>query len=122
MKAISSEELNYSIVPAPGNPDAAEDVDVDVDQFFSIDGEGQIFLAQSLDRETCDTHVITILASTKASPPIIASTEVIIQVLDINEHPPQFESNPYHIDISENADKGTSIIRGISIDLIEFHY
>lgn len=113
MKAISTEELNYSIVPPPENPDWPEDEPVDSVEFFSIDEEGQIFLAQSLDRETSDTHVITVLASTNASPPIIASTEVIIQVLDVNEHAPEFESNPYHISVAENAEKGTSIIRGL---------
>ena len=113
MKAISSEELNYSIVPPPENPDWLEEEPVDSLQFFSIDEDGQIFLALSLDRESSDTHVITILASTNASPPIIASTEVIIQVLDVNEHTPEFESNPYHISVAENAEKGTSIIRGL---------
>jgi protocadherin Fat 1/2/3 len=114
VKAISTEDLRYSIVPAPNNSDADDD-STDVAQYFSIDEGGQIYLAQPLDRETSDVHTITILASTDNSPPITAFTEVIIQVLDVNEHPPEFESNPYRIVLAENSEKGTSVIRGYLI-------
>ena len=109
VKATSSgqgEPLRYSIVPG------GDDEDDEPSPFFSVDNEGHIYLSAPLDRETSDTHIITVLASTEASPPVIASTEVIIQVLDVNEHPPEFESNPYHVLVAENAEKGTSIIRG----------
>jgi protocadherin Fat 1/2/3 len=113
----SGEPLRYSIVPVPKSSAMNEDEngDDDVDQpspFFSVDNEGHIYLSAALDREKSDTHIITVLASTEASPPVIASTEVIIQVLDVNEHPPEFESNPYHVVVAENAEKGTSILRG----------
>lgn len=114
--ASNGEPLHYTIVPAPKNSDqddtSSSEKDDDATSFFSVDDEGQIYLSTALDRETCDTHIITVLASTEASPPVIASTEVIIQVLDINEHAPEFESNPYHVSVAENADKGTSVIRG----------
>lgn len=115
------EALHYSIVPPSKNPkqDHSDDDEAEeVTQFFSVDDQGQIFLSAPLDRETCDTHIITILASTDASPPVIASTEVIIQVLDTNEHPPEFESNPYHVVVAENAEKGTSVVRGIKLPLL----
>ena len=115
----SGEPLRYSIVPVPKSTTAEdENEDDDGDQpspFFSVDNEGHIYLSAPLDRETSDTHIITVLASTEASPPVIASTEVIIQVLDVNEHPPEFESNPYHVVVAENAEKGTSILRGMLI-------
>jgi len=114
----SGEPLRYSIVPVPKSTTADENEDDDGDQpspFFSVDNEGHIYLSAPLDRETSDTHIITVLASTEASPPVIASTEVIIQVLDVNEHPPEFESNPYHVVVAENAEKGTSILRGMLI-------
>lgn len=122
VKAMSNgnEPLHYSIVPPPksseleGTSGRKDDSDEDdgAASYFSVDDDGQIYLTVALDRETNDIHVITVLASTEASPPLIASTEVIIQVLDINEHPPVFESNPYHISVAENAEKGTSVIRG----------
>lgn len=111
IKAIGVEDLHYSIVPAPGEDEDSDD-DLDETEFFSVDNDGQIFLSQPLDREKTDTHMITIMASTDGSPAVMASTEVIIQVLDVNEHPPEFESNPYRIVIAENAPKGTSVIRG----------
>ena len=52
----------------------------DADQLFSIDDDGQIYLAQPLDRETSDVHVLTVAAATDASPPLTAFTEVIVQV------------------------------------------
>ncbi len=116
----NGEPLHYSIVPAPKNSEEldggkgkkGDKEDDPASSFFSVDDEGQIYLSAALDRETNDIHIITVLASTEASPPVIAFTEVIIQVLDINEHPPEFESNPYHISVAENAEKGTSVIRG----------
>ncbi|XP_045031201.1 fat-like cadherin-related tumor suppressor homolog isoform X3 [Daphnia magna] len=120
VKAVSGgEQLHYTIVPAPRNPDSddgSRDEDVEPSPFFSVDDQGQIYLSLPLDRETCDIHIITVVASTDTSPPIIAFTEVIIQVLDTNEHPPEFESNPYQIVVAENAEKGTSVIRVSALD------
>lgn len=114
------DQLHYTIVPSPKNPDAQDenrDDDEDVPSpFFSVDDQGQIYLSAPLDRETCDIHIITVVASTDTSPPIIAFTEVIIQVLDTNEHQPEFESNPYHVVVAENAEKGTSVIRVLALD------
>jgi protocadherin Fat 1/2/3 len=121
VKAVSSgDPLHYTIVPAPRNPDIESgNRDEDEDQpspFFSVDDQGQIYLSLPLDRETCDIHIITVVASTDASPPVIAFTEVIIQVLDSNEHPPEFESNPYQVVVAENSEKGSSVIRVSAMD------
>ncbi|XP_046644672.1 fat-like cadherin-related tumor suppressor homolog isoform X5 [Daphnia pulicaria] len=121
VKAVSSgEPLHYTIVPAPRNPDIEggnRDEDQDLPSpFFSVDDQGQIYLSLPLDRETCDIHIITVVASTDASPPVIAFTEVIIQVLDSNEHPPEFESNPYQVVVAENSEKGSSVIRVSAMD------
>lgn len=33
------------------------------------------------------------------------------QVLDVNEHAPEFESTPYRVTVAENSDKGAGVVR-----------
>lgn len=83
---------------------------------FAIDSNGQITVARPLDRETKDNHLIAILAETDSSPPLTALAEISLQVLDENDHPPIFESNPYSISLAENVEEGTSILKVIAHD------
>ncbi|XP_044594516.1 fat-like cadherin-related tumor suppressor homolog isoform X4 [Cotesia glomerata] len=87
------------------------------DQLFSINQQGQIKLAKTLDRELKDNHIIGILAETDSSPPLTALAEISLQVLDENDNPPKFESNRYSINLSENIEEGTSILKVIAHDL-----
>lgn len=79
---------------------------------FEVDSQGQITLARPLDFEAREWHLIGILAQSDSSPPLTALAEVTLQVLDENDHAPQFESNPYIIYLAENTEEGTSILKG----------
>lgn len=83
---------------------------------FVIDPQGQITLAVALDRETKDSYHIGILAETDSSPPLTATLEIHLQVLDENDNSPEFESNPYVIGLAENVEEGTQIVRVIARD------
>lgn len=83
----------------------------EVDPQFSINDDGELRLAKTLDRETKDTHLIAILAETDASPPLTAFTEIVLRVRDENDNSPAFESNPYSLTLAENIDKGSSIMK-----------
>lgn len=79
---------------------------------FSIDGQGQLILARPLDFESQSFHMVGILAETDSSPPLTALANVMLQVLDENDHAPHFESNPYVLDLAENVGEGVSILKG----------
>lgn len=102
LKMVSNVSVSYRIVS-----DSSEDRPQ-----FMIDEQGQLCLAAPLDFEVKDSHLIGILAETDASPPLSALAEVNVQVLDENDHAPQFESNPYVIYVAENIEEGTSILKG----------
>lgn len=54
------------------------------DPQFVLSETGDLKLAKTLDRETCDTHLITITAETDASPALTAVTDIILHILDEN--------------------------------------
>lgn len=80
---------------------------------FAVDAQGQLSLARTLDRELRDSHVVAVLAETDSSPPLTALAEVMLKVLDENDHAPEFESSPYRLTLAENVEEGTSILKGM---------
>lgn len=105
LKTVTNSTVKYRIVS--GNEDSP---------FFLIDSHGQITLGRSLDREQKDNHLIGVLAETDSSPPLTALAEISLQVFDENDHAPKFESNPYVINLAENVEEGTSILKVIAHD------
>ncbi|XP_034945358.1 fat-like cadherin-related tumor suppressor homolog isoform X2 [Chelonus insularis] len=105
LKAFYNGTVNYRIISA--GDDA---------KLFVINKQGQISLANSLDRELKDHHVIGVLAETDSTPPLTAFAEISLQVLDENDHDPKFESLPYVISLAENIEEGTSILKVIAHD------
>lgn len=61
-----------------------------------------------IDRETQPTYSLFIAAR---DPNFIAFTEVLITVLDVNEHKPVFNPLKYNVTISEAAVIGTSVLK-----------
>lgn len=42
-------------------------------------------------------------------PQLTSTAEIFINVININDHSPQFNETEYHLNVNENAIKGTSI-------------
>lgn len=84
--------------------------DVD-DPQFSITESGELRLAKTLDREVKDQYLIAVLAETDSSPPLTAIAEISLHVQDENDHAPIFETNPYNLNLAENIEKGSSILK-----------
>lgn len=105
LKTVTNSTVTYRIVS--GDED---------NPLFTIDSHGQITLARPMDRELKDNHLIGVLAETDSSPPLTALAEISLQVLDENDHAPKFESNPYAINLAENIEEGTSILKVIAHD------
>ncbi|XP_073093720.1 cadherin-12 isoform X2 [Manis javanica] len=81
----------------------------DGDSYFTIDGtEGTIATNELLDRESTAQYNFSIIAS-KVSNPLLSSTvNILINVLDVNEFPPEI-SVPYETAVCENAKPGQII-------------
>jgi len=73
---------------------------------FEITSTGTIKLTDSLDRETKVKHTITVFALNGDQS---ASTQVIINVIDINDNRPIFNNKFLSITIEENVNCGPSM-------------
>ncbi|NWZ67665.1 CAD12 protein, partial [Acrocephalus arundinaceus] len=81
----------------------------DVDSYFTIDAtEGTIATNELLDRESTAQYNLSIIASKVSNPLLTSKVNVIINVLDVNEFPPEI-SVPYETSVCENAKPGQVI-------------
>ena len=83
---------------------------------FNISQEGKISVVAPLDREVTETFELTVKAETEATPALVAYTHVTVQIMDVNDNAPKFESNPYRISVAENAQVGSKVIHIIARD------
>ncbi|XP_071593180.1 cadherin-19 isoform X1 [Heliangelus exortis] len=78
-------------------------------RLFSIDEHnGTIFTTKPLDREAASWHNLTVTATETRNPEKISEVNVHIQVLDINDHAPEFPKY-YETFVCENAVSGQLI-------------
>ena len=74
---------------------------------FYIDPEtGRLYTRQALDRETQETYDLTVMAVTRNTPPQTSSTEVLVVVLDTNDHTPEWvfpRANNNTVYVASNA-------------------
>ena len=54
---------------------------------------------------------LVVRASDMGSPPLYNDVDVRIFVEDINDHGPRFEKDLYNVEIPENTNGGTSILK-----------
>ncbi|XP_033097614.1 protocadherin Fat 1-like isoform X2 [Anneissia japonica] len=102
--AIHNETLVYSVVP--GNL-----IRTNNKSKFSINDEGEVLVNSPLDYETCSWYTLTIKAATDTDPSLASFKEVRVDVQDVNDNAPRFESSSYDIKIPENAPVGYSVLR-----------
>ncbi|KAM6251801.1 protocadherin alpha-2-like isoform 3-T3 [Porphyrio hochstetteri] len=76
------------------------------------DGESLfLVLTKPLDRETVAVHRLVVTASDGGRPPLTGTMELVISVLDANDNAPQFNQSVYKVQLPENSDRGTLVIR-----------
>ncbi|XP_070603214.1 cadherin-12 [Erythrolamprus reginae] len=81
----------------------------DMDSYFTIDGmEGTVATNELLDRENTPQYNFSIIASKVSNPLLTSKVNVIINVLDVNEFPPEI-TVPYESYVCENARRGQVI-------------
>lgn len=75
-------------------------------------------LAEQLDYESCSQHhlVIAVHDSTGRVTDLLSTSQLTIDVLNINDHAPQFSHDEYRIFLSEDCDVGSFVIQLVATD------
>ncbi|KAM8967516.1 cadherin-12 [Pelodytes ibericus] len=95
---IGSSTIRYSI-----------DTKTDKDHNFAVDpNEGTVATNELLDRESTAQFNISIIASKVSNPQLTSFVRIIINVLDVNEFPPEV-AVPYETSVCETAKVGQII-------------
>ncbi|XP_055613525.1 protein dachsous [Uranotaenia lowii] len=81
----------------------------DPDGYFAIDPvSGNIRVANTLDHET-KPQVLLNIQATSGDPPAYGHTQVNIDIEDVNDNPPEFESSTVRISVPENVEIGSPL-------------
>ena len=84
---------------------------------FTIDqNSGNLYLQQSLDREQQDSYKLIVRAQDLGNPPKSNTTQVVINIIDVNDNKPQFSTNSYYQSVAENVPQGYSILQVSAFD------
>ena len=84
---------------------------------FSIHPEnGEIYLQKSIDREKQDSYKLIIRAQDMGDPPKSNTTQVVVNILDVNDNEPRFPSTNYYQSVAENVPKGYSVLQVTAFD------
>ena len=76
-----------------------------------------IVVTGALDREKKSRYSLTVIVRDQGSPPLNTTNTFELEITDINDNAPYFESNTYHATVPEAADIGTSVFRAKALDL-----
>ncbi|XP_067900194.1 protocadherin-10-like isoform X1 [Heterodontus francisci] len=79
----------------------------------------ELVLERPLDREQQSTHQLTLTAIDGGSPEKSGTTQIIINVSDVNDNAPVCEQNVYEITTAENVPNGSLIAKIKAIDIDE---
>lgn len=75
-----------------------------------------IVVTGPLDRETKSKYTITVIVTDQGTPPLNTTHTFDLEITDINDNPPYFESETYHVTLPEGADIGSSVFQMKAID------
>ena len=108
--ARSNDSIEYSII-------SGQTANFNSLGTFEINAEtGTLTLTGSLDRERIELYELTVVVETLASPSLIAYTQVSIEIMDVNDNSPAFESHDYYVKVSEDVTIGSNIIQVVAND------
>ncbi|XP_042193825.1 LOW QUALITY PROTEIN: protocadherin Fat 4 [Callorhinchus milii] len=99
-------------------------------EFFRINSStGEIFTKQYLKYHNStgssnlniNRHSFIVTASDRGSRPLMSETTVIVNVVDSNDNPPQFESEKYFTPVAKTVGIGTRLIKVTAADNKDFN-
>ena len=85
---------------------------------FDIDPvTGSLNLVSSLDYEIAHNHTFDVIVTDYGNPELSSTSQIFIEVLDVNDNSPYFEKEFYEISIPENLVLNTPIFTVPAIDI-----
>ena len=99
------------------NSDIAYSLATGSDHFTVHPLTGVIMNLSPVDREETTQYNFTVTATDSGVPSNVAMATVTVEIIDVNDSPPQFDFVNFTGSISENADPNTDIIRLTASDL-----
>ncbi|KFM65286.1 Protocadherin-like wing polarity protein stan, partial [Stegodyphus mimosarum] len=91
-------------------------MDEDVPEFRIDPATGAVVTTRLLNREEMAGYTIVVTAMDNGSPPLADTTNVEIEISDVNDNPPNFDPNAYVSAVSEDALIGTSVLQIFATD------
>ncbi|MGH0132515.1 UNVERIFIED_CONTAM: hypothetical protein FKN15_055886 [Acipenser sinensis] len=98
-------------------------------EFFRINSStGEIFTKQHLKYQNStgasniniNRHSFIVTASDRGAVPLMSETTVIVNIVDSNDNPPQFEITKYFTPVTKSVKIGTKLIRVVASDKKDF--
>uniref|UniRef100_A0A5F8GYY8 FAT atypical cadherin 2 n=1 Tax=Monodelphis domestica TaxID=13616 RepID=A0A5F8GYY8_MONDO len=77
---------------------------------------GILYVNGSLDFETSQEYYLSIECSRKGSPSLNDGTMVVVNVTDVNDHPPKFPQDVYSVEVKEDVAVGETILTVSAVD------
>ncbi|NWV72247.1 PCDGD protein, partial [Malurus elegans] len=77
----------------------------------STENTYKLIIASALDRENVSAYNITITATDRGRPALWSSTELVLEVSDVNDNAPVFEEAAYSAYVAENNAAGALVLR-----------
>uniref|UniRef100_A0A671UUC1 Protocadherin Fat 4 n=1 Tax=Sparus aurata TaxID=8175 RepID=A0A671UUC1_SPAAU len=98
-------------------------------EYFRINASsGEIFVKQQLRYQNStgassiniNRHSFIVTASDRAVKPLMSETTVIVNIVDSNDNPPEFDSPSYFTPVTKSVKVGTRLIRVVALDKKDF--
>ncbi|KAI8125952.1 Protein dachsous [Lucilia cuprina] len=85
---------------------------------FAIDARsGHLTLSRHLDYETSQRHTLIVTAMDAGQPRLSSNLTIVVEVQDVNDNPPVFASNEYHVKVLESMPVNSQIVQVTAVDL-----
>ncbi|XP_032885728.1 protocadherin beta-15-like isoform X13 [Amblyraja radiata] len=82
----------------------------------SLNNYYRLVTRETLDRERVSFYNVTVVCGDAGNPPLTSNKTVLVEVSDINDHPPQFTPPMYTAYVMENNVIGASIFTVTALD------
>ena len=94
------------------NSDLTFSLSEDFSGTFSIgEKNGTLLLTGDLNYEFAQSYAFSVIVEDGGTLSLSSSSEVFVEIVDLNDNPPQFDSDVYQVSIPENVILGTPIFR-----------
>ncbi|KAL8616761.1 hypothetical protein ACOMHN_017798 [Nucella lapillus] len=93
------------------NADVTYSISGGNDDRFQIDARTGHLSCRALDRETLATYTLTITAKDSGTPQLSGTTQLKVNVMDLNDNTPRFVQSVYSTVVAEDVAQGVTVMR-----------